>query len=229
MEKQKFYRAKWFLWVCLIFLPPIGLILLWACHKQMKNATRIILSVVFALWFVILVASRNGAKDGVKDGLAAAGQPTATPQVTQEPAPSITSTPEPELSTTPASVQQEISESEIAAIKAMIEDGVKSLETQGINYEVVYTENAVFMLNVWQDGLVMDAILTKEGNDEAAMKQWESLKEGIISLSKTIQDKTSTLTEAYVVVGINILNDADTDMVLLGIANGVVFYDVMDE
>ena len=82
-QKQKFYKAKWFLWVWLIFFPPIGLILLWACHKQMKMAARITLSVVFTLWFIILMVGRNGAKDGYNDGLQAVNQPITTPQVTQ--------------------------------------------------------------------------------------------------------------------------------------------------
>ena len=58
-DKKKFYQAKWFLWLWLIIFPPVGLILLWTCHKEMKNKTRIILSVVFVLWFIILITSTN--------------------------------------------------------------------------------------------------------------------------------------------------------------------------
>ncbi|GLC83032.1 hypothetical protein [Lacrimispora brassicae] len=59
-EKKKFYQAKWFLWIWLIFFPPIGLIILWTCHKEMKMKSRVILSVVFALWFGILMIGANG-------------------------------------------------------------------------------------------------------------------------------------------------------------------------
>ena len=80
-DKKKFYQAKWFLWLWLIIFPPVGLILLWTCHKEMKNKTRIILSVVFVLWFIILITSTNGTKDGIEDGLNEANQ--SNPQVTQ--------------------------------------------------------------------------------------------------------------------------------------------------
>lgn len=59
-EKKKFYQAKWFLWLWLILFPPVGIILLWTCHKEMKTAIRIILSVVFAIWFAILMSATNG-------------------------------------------------------------------------------------------------------------------------------------------------------------------------
>ncbi|SHJ69718.1 hypothetical protein [Hespellia stercorisuis] len=59
-EKTRFYKAKWFLWIFLILFPPVGIILLWVCHKEMKTKSRIILSVVFAIWFAILMAATNG-------------------------------------------------------------------------------------------------------------------------------------------------------------------------
>ena len=59
-QKKKFYRTQWFLWIWLIIFPPIGLVLLWACHKEMKNKSRIILTVVFAIWFLILRIAING-------------------------------------------------------------------------------------------------------------------------------------------------------------------------
>ena len=68
-EKQKFYQAKWFLWLCLILFPPVGIILIWSIHKEMKSKTKIILSIVFALWFAILMISTQGAKDGFEDGM----------------------------------------------------------------------------------------------------------------------------------------------------------------
>lgn len=60
MEKKKFYQTKWFLWLWLIFFPPVGIVLLWACHKEMKKVSRIVLSVVFAIWVIILMAATQG-------------------------------------------------------------------------------------------------------------------------------------------------------------------------
>lgn len=61
--KKKFYQKKWFLWLGLIFLPPVGIILLWMVHKTMKKKTKVILSVIFALWFIILVGASNNSSD----------------------------------------------------------------------------------------------------------------------------------------------------------------------
>lgn len=121
-QKQKFYKAKWFLWVWLIFFPPIGLILLWTFHKQMKNITKIILSVVFALWFVILMVGRNGANDGFKAGLEAANQSTATPQITQ----SITQAPEESAPLEESASLQEKSEQPREPTRTDIEDACLS-------------------------------------------------------------------------------------------------------
>jgi hypothetical protein len=60
--KQKFFQRKWVLWVSLIFFPPLGLILLWAGQKQMQKKSKIILTVVFAIWFgILLIGTRGGA------------------------------------------------------------------------------------------------------------------------------------------------------------------------
>lgn len=59
-EKRKFYQKKWFLWLWLIIFPPVGIILLWTVHKTMKKVTKIILSVAFALWFLILMVGMSG-------------------------------------------------------------------------------------------------------------------------------------------------------------------------
>lgn len=58
MEKEKtiFYKSNWFMWICLILLPPIGIILLWLFHKDTKKTTRIILTILFVLWFIICIA-----------------------------------------------------------------------------------------------------------------------------------------------------------------------------
>lgn len=74
--KQKFFQRKWVLWVSLIFFPPLGLILLWAGQKQMQKKSKIILTVVFAIWFgILLIGTRGGA----------ATNPTATTETVQEP------------------------------------------------------------------------------------------------------------------------------------------------
>lgn len=62
-EKKRFYQKKWFLWLWLIIFPPVGIILLWTLHKTMKKKTKIILSVIFALWFIILIGASGNSSD----------------------------------------------------------------------------------------------------------------------------------------------------------------------
>ncbi len=59
-DKKKFYETKWFLWLFLILFPLIGIILLWVVHKDMKKNKKIILSVIFAIWFIILMVTPSG-------------------------------------------------------------------------------------------------------------------------------------------------------------------------
>lgn len=77
-KKNKFYQRRWFLWLFLILFPPVGIILLWTCHKEMKKNTRIILTVVFGIWFIMMYAMRGGVQDGYKAGIQ-----NTTPATTQ--------------------------------------------------------------------------------------------------------------------------------------------------
>lgn len=58
-NKKKFYQANWFLWISLIIFPPLGLILLWGVHKDMKKNKKIVLSCIFILWFIIMFSIIN--------------------------------------------------------------------------------------------------------------------------------------------------------------------------
>ena len=60
MEKKKFYQTTWFLWVCGIIFPIVGIILLWTVHKEKTKGYKIGLTVVFALWMIIALALGGG-------------------------------------------------------------------------------------------------------------------------------------------------------------------------
>lgn len=51
-QKEKFYKKQWFMWLCLILFPPIGIALVWLVHKELSVKKRIIFSVISALWFI---------------------------------------------------------------------------------------------------------------------------------------------------------------------------------
>lgn len=58
-DKKKFYQRKWFLLVWLVFFPPVGIILLWLVHKTMKKRTKVVLTIVFILWFGMLLNTND--------------------------------------------------------------------------------------------------------------------------------------------------------------------------
>ena len=53
-EKKKFYQRGWFLWLMLICFPPVGIILLWVCHKKMNKVIKVILTIIFVFWIYVL-------------------------------------------------------------------------------------------------------------------------------------------------------------------------------
>lgn len=62
-KSKRFYQKNWFLWLWLLVFPPIGLVLLWTCHKEKKKKIRIILSIVFVIWFIILSSATSSDSD----------------------------------------------------------------------------------------------------------------------------------------------------------------------
>lgn len=62
MEKEKLYKRSWFLWLMLIFIPPIGIILLWV-NKKYSKVIRIILTVIFLIWLIIYAAIIDVSND----------------------------------------------------------------------------------------------------------------------------------------------------------------------
>ena len=50
----EFFHKTWHMWVCLAFLPPIGLVLLWFHHGYHK-AVKVLLSVFFGFWSFIFI------------------------------------------------------------------------------------------------------------------------------------------------------------------------------
>jgi lysyl-tRNA synthetase class II len=61
---MKFYQKTWFIWLMLIFLAPVGIILLWV-QKKYRPTTRVILSIVFLIFFIIILPKGNSDKQVV--------------------------------------------------------------------------------------------------------------------------------------------------------------------
>ena len=60
-RKEKFYEKTWLIVLVCIFLPPVGIVLMWISNKPKNLAARIIITVVLA--FYTLVALVPGSSD----------------------------------------------------------------------------------------------------------------------------------------------------------------------
>ena len=57
--KIPFYRKTWFIVLMCIFLPPVGIALLWVNKKPVNKVARIVLTVFLCFWTLILGISNN--------------------------------------------------------------------------------------------------------------------------------------------------------------------------
>lgn len=62
-SKSKFYEQTWFMWIMLIFFAPVGIFFMWKFHPEMKKNTKVILTVIFAILFIIIMASNGSETD----------------------------------------------------------------------------------------------------------------------------------------------------------------------
>lgn len=60
-KETKWYYRKWFVLLMLIFIPPLGITLLWA-GSNFKKANKIVFTFVFSLWFIWSAVTRTTEK-----------------------------------------------------------------------------------------------------------------------------------------------------------------------
>lgn len=57
MEKGTKKKSNWLLWVLLVIFPPVGIPYMWIAKKEFPSSKKKILSVVSAIWFIIILAT----------------------------------------------------------------------------------------------------------------------------------------------------------------------------
>lgn len=62
MEQQK-KKKGWLTWLLLIFIPIIGIIVMWINRKDYSNKKKGILTIVFSLWFILVLASSPDSRN----------------------------------------------------------------------------------------------------------------------------------------------------------------------
>ncbi len=143
-EKIKFYKSKWFMWVCLILLPPIGIVLLWAFHKSLKKAVKIIFTIIFSFWCFILIAFANVDTSDIQSN-----STTSTQQTTQS-----------ETLTTESATKATATNTE-AATKPTTQTTTKSkLEKDGISFHISDVRNDV--TGNWRIALIAENIQMRD-------------------------------------------------------------------
>ena len=58
-QKEKFYKKQWFIWILLIFFPPVGIIFMWITKKDFRLLKKILLTIFALLWWIICIGFSN--------------------------------------------------------------------------------------------------------------------------------------------------------------------------
>ena len=98
------------------------------------------------------------------------------------------------------------------------------------NFEDRYTiqqDENVITVNLWQDGVSLGAALAASG-DESSIESWNTLVESMKSMTASMQKVLNDNGHGDVAVLTQVVNDANTDNVLLSISLGTVLYDAVN-
>lgn len=109
MTKEKFYKRMWFIWVLIVFLPPIGIIYMWIAKKDLQIGKKVAITIVGILWCVICLAMAPDTGN--------------TDQVAQSDTTESSAKEEQEEQTTQEATTEEVSEAELEAFEMELSAG----------------------------------------------------------------------------------------------------------
>ncbi|MBE6844726.1 MAG: hypothetical protein E7508_03280 [Ruminococcus sp.] len=94
------------------------------------------------------------------------------------------------------------------------------------NFNVEYNEEiGSYLISLWQDDIVESVILAKE--DESLKAEWDTMVDNLKTATTQFYEAARTFDENANVT-FNLLNEANTDNILLMIYNGEVMYDELN-
>lgn len=79
-EKPNFYTQDWFMWIMLLLFPPVGIFLMWKFNEKMKKNTKIILSFIFGILFLISMVSGEDSSI-VNEGISSSNNSSMSDEV----------------------------------------------------------------------------------------------------------------------------------------------------
>lgn len=63
--KQKFYQKSWFIYLCIFFLPPVGIILMWIFNKKSSAKFKGIITFIALIWFALMLNNKNSSNNNI--------------------------------------------------------------------------------------------------------------------------------------------------------------------
>lgn len=115
----------------------------------------------------------------------------------------------------PASSNEEI-DNAVSMLESILKEHYK-------NFTISH-ENSIITISIWEDGVAMGALLASQG-DEQCKSSWDGMVESMKVLCNSACELVDALGLDDVSVVLNILNDGNTDNVLLTVMEGAVIYD----
>ena len=102
----------------------------------------------------------------------------------------------------------------------------ETLQTSYGDHYTVEADGKTLTIDIWQDGVAKEAQYVIDGSSDSTTA-WADLKDSLQNLSMTcFQQANSASPERHVVL--NVLNDQNTDHVLLSYLDGTCVYDVVE-
>lgn len=94
------------------------------------------------------------------------------------------------------------------------------------NYIIEWDED-VLIVSIWSDGVAEGAVLAKRGDAECAAS-WNEVTANFEQMCKTTLEGAEN-NGLDISVEYRVLNDTNTDNILLAVYNGIVIYDAVEE
>lgn len=236
-------KRKTWLWVLgWLFIFPVPLTILMLRKKNMKPVSKYgIIAIAWAIYLMIGVNGQSNtpvektASDPMVSQIETTSSKAAFEETTVE-IPEATTEVIIEATTVATEATTEItSEStseEPNTDKADIKTVLSLIEMQGLQnfeYHTIDGDETGITMNVGGNGIAAEVTSAKLMGKDQNYKPWADMKDNMIYMCNSTKELLEALGYDDTLVMLNLVNDLNTDNVLLTILNGVVIYDVMAE
>ncbi|MDE5779167.1 MAG: hypothetical protein K2I10_11765 [Lachnospiraceae bacterium] len=185
MAKEKFYQKTWFMWVLLVFLPPIGIIFMWATKKEMTTGKKVIFTIIGLIWWLIVMAVKSADSDG---GTTETNAGVATTERNVTTAGDVT-----ETATTEAATETKALESYEVELAAGHYTAGVDIPEGTYNLKCISGSGNVTSTNMFSGGL--NEIMSLDTSDGYSIDSFSNAKFSsgdVLSLSSTVVVKLTT-------------------------------------